>query len=86
MPASKPDHWNDGIRDGAGYMHLGIQSALNVVIFTGGGILADRWLDTSPWFTVIGALIGVIGLFAILFRAAQTLGNTTNNKPPRPRT
>ncbi|MEM6645676.1 MAG: AtpZ/AtpI family protein [Bacteroidota bacterium] len=82
MPASKPDHWNDGIRPGASYMHIGIQSALTVVVFTGGGILADGWLDTSPWLTLVGALIGVIGLFSILLRAAQTLGNPPSNKPP----
>lgn len=86
MPASKPDHWNDGIRDGAGYMHIGIQSALNVVIFTGGGIFADRWLGTTPWLTLVGALIGVVGLFAILFRAAQSLSSAPTNKPPKPRT
>ncbi|GAB5520272.1 MAG: hypothetical protein RhofKO_25230 [Rhodothermales bacterium] len=76
------DHWSDSIRSGASYMHLGIQSALTVVIFTGGGIFADNWLGTSPWFTLIGALIGIIGLFYILFRAAQAMSSIPKRKPP----
>ena len=76
------DHWSDSIRSGASYMHLGIQSALTVVIFTGGGILADGWLGTSPWLTLLGALIGIIGLFYILFRAAQDMSNAPRRKPP----
>ena len=53
----------------ARYGALGIQMVVVIVVF----ILLGRWLDGSvgtktPWFTVGGALLGIIGALWYLFR------------------
>jgi F0F1-type ATP synthase assembly protein I len=32
----------------------------SIMLFGGGGFLIDRWQDTSPWFLLIGLLMGII--------------------------
>lgn len=52
------------------YGAVGIQLALTVV----GGLLAGQWLDkkwdTSPWLTLAGMVIGMVGGFYNLIRIA----------------
>lgn len=35
------------------------------------GIKIDQWLDTSPWFTAVFFLLGVVAGFKNLFRYAK---------------
>jgi F0F1-type ATP synthase assembly protein I len=44
-------------------LSLGIEFALGPVIFGGMGWGVDRWLGTSPVFTVLLALVGVVAAF-----------------------
>lgn len=42
-----------------------------VVVWTGIGWLIDRWLDTDPWITVCGAVLGfALGMWLVFLRAA----------------
>lgn len=41
----------------------GVDAALVVAVFLGGGYALDRWLGTTPWLTIGMFLLGVIGLF-----------------------
>lgn len=41
----------------------GIESGVVLVIFTAAGYGVDRWLDTSPIFTLVLFGLGAIGLF-----------------------
>ena len=42
------------------------------ILFLGGlGYAADRWWGTSPWFLVIGLVLGIVTGFYALVKAAQ---------------
>lgn len=68
----EPDPYKD-IRSSASFLHVGMQVAATVVGFTGAGLLLDRWLGTMPWLTLVGAIVGMIGLFSLVFRMNQDL-------------
>jgi ATP synthase protein I len=40
---------------------IGLQLAATVLAGLGLGYLADRALHTSPWFLLVGLLLGVVG-------------------------
>jgi len=63
------------------YAHLGIQLAASMALSLGAGVLLDRWLDTSPWFTLAGATFGILALFGQLYRLTYEL----NQKKRHPR-
>lgn len=44
----------------------GIEAALAVVVLAGLGFLLDRWLGTTPLFSVAFAVVGAVGVFATL--------------------
>lgn len=39
----------------------GLELGLVVLVSVFGGWALDRWLDTSPWFTLIGVAVGIGG-------------------------
>jgi F0F1-type ATP synthase assembly protein I len=46
----------------------------SVAGFTGLGLLIDRWFQTSPWFLVIGIVLGSIaGLYQFVRISSKTL-------------
>jgi F0F1-type ATP synthase assembly protein I len=76
-PVMEPDRagssGRQGISEAMRYAHLGIQLAASMVIFVLGGVFLDRWLDTTPWLTIGGAVFGIVALFAQLFRLSYDL-------------
>ena len=50
---------------------------MTFVVATAGATLAgyfvDRWLGSSPWFTLIGLAIGIAAGFRELFRAVKAM-------------
>ena len=61
-------------------MGLGWQIASTLVVFTLGGYGLDRWLDTSPWLLLTGALLGMLSIFVQIFRIAADLNNEDRRK------
>ncbi len=61
------------MHEAAPLLSLGMQMALTMAVFVGGGFWLDRWLGTSPLFTIGGAVLGVVSLFVYLFRLVGTL-------------
>lgn len=49
-------------------MGLGIEMAVPLVLFMYVGYRVDRWLETAPWFFVVGAFLGITVSFYNLFR------------------
>ena len=43
---------------------LGVATAIGVAL----GVLADRWLGSSPWGLVVGLLLGVVAGFRQVLR------------------
>ncbi len=52
------------------YLGLGIQIAASLLIPLLAGIWIDRKFGFFPWITVIGALFGIVSVFAIIFKIA----------------
>jgi len=67
MPASRPASNNADTTLGSG-----IESGIVLLIFVGIGYGIDRWLDTSPVFTLGLFVLGAVGLF-YRFKAAYTI-------------
>jgi ATP synthase protein I len=86
-PSSKSDYrptdWRASLREAGPYLGLGMQLALTMAFFTLGGYLLDRWLDTVPWLTIGGALVGMAAVFIQLVRVS-TSASRTSRKPEDP--
>lgn len=65
------DAYGDGMRAAGPYLGLGIQIGLSMAVFAGAGILVDRWLDTSPWGVIVGAILGMVGIVYLVLRVAR---------------
>ncbi|MFO7779690.1 MAG: AtpZ/AtpI family protein [Nitriliruptoraceae bacterium] len=44
-----------------------------LLIWGGAGWLVDRWLDSGPWFTVLGALVGYAAGFYLVWLRSQRM-------------
>jgi len=58
----------------AGLSSLGITFAASIAIGAAIGILLDRWLQTSPWFTILFFLFGVAAGFVTLLKDLKRWG------------
>ena len=58
----------------AGLSSLGITFAASIAIGAAIGIVLDRWLATSPWFTILFFLFGVAAGFANLLKDLKRWG------------
>ena len=58
----------------AGLSSIGITFAAAIAIGAGIGIVLDRWLDTSPWFTILFFLFGVAAGFMNMLRDLKRWG------------
>jgi len=59
------------VKEWAYYSSLGISMALAVFIGLGIGVVLDRKLDTSPWFTLIFLGFGIAAGFRNIGRAVK---------------
>ena len=53
------------------YSSIGIQIGLTIGIGIIGGVYLDRWLNTGPWLTLLGLLIGVVSGFTRLYQIGK---------------
>jgi ATP synthase protein I len=51
---------------------LGCSVVVSLIMFILGGVLLDRWLDTTPWFTLAGVLMGIFAAGSQLYRLAMS--------------
>ena len=70
-PKAVHDAYGDGMRAAGPYLGLGIQIAASMALFCGLGYAADRWLGTSPWGILVGAMLGMAGIVALLVRVSR---------------
>jgi F0F1-type ATP synthase assembly protein I len=52
-------------------LELGLRLGLSVIIGTGGGLLIDGWLRTSPLFTLIGVGLGIAAAMYTIWQVAS---------------
>ena len=65
--------WRRSLGEAGPLLGLGMQMALTMALFAGGGFWLDRKLETTPWLTICGAVVGVATLFYYLFRLLKEL-------------
>ncbi len=69
-----------GFHEAGPYLGLGLQFAMTMAFFTVGGYLLDRWLETLPLLTIVGAVVGMVALFLLLFRVNRELSAKAQQK------
>lgn len=50
---------------------LGCSVVTGLIVCILGGVLLDRWLDTSPFFTLVGVFLGILAAGSQLYRLAR---------------
>ena len=55
------------------YSSIGIQIGLTVGLGIIAGVYCDRWLETGPWLTILGLVVGVVSGFVRLFQIGKEL-------------
>lgn len=65
------DAYGDGMRAAGEHLGTGMQIGAAMVFFVGLGIVVDRWLDTTPWGTIVGACLGMVGVMVLVLRMAK---------------
>ena len=61
-------------------MSLAFEFAGAVFLFWFLGKLVDGWLDTDPWFQVIGALLGWVGGFLHVYYWSKNVTKARHSK------
>lgn len=46
---------------------LGVHIAMTLLVCVLLGLAIDRWLSTTPWFLILGVIVGLVNVFKILF-------------------
>lgn len=62
------------------YSHLGLEFAGIFGVFFYLGYQADRLWATSPWLTIVGAILGFVSAMLRLVRVAQELERLTDKE------
>ena len=70
-PGAVHDAYGDGMRAAGPYLGLGVQIGASMALFVGLGVVVDRWLGSSPWGLVVGAVLGMVGVMALVLRVAK---------------
>ena len=63
--------YGHGMMEAGPHLTLGMQIALGMMFFVGIGFVVDRWLESSPWGMVLGAVVGMVAVFALVIRTAR---------------
>ena len=83
--AAEPGENPVGRGYGSGYaiVGAGFQFAGAILLFLGGGHLADKWLGTRPVFTLVGLAVGLAaGFYAFFVRVmAESRRGVRKGKP-----
>ena len=64
----------------AKYLALGAEIAATLLIPIGLGYLADKFLNSSPYGVLLGAVTGIILFFVLIFKIAQSDGGHNQRK------
>ncbi len=63
--------WQNSLREASPYLSLGMQVGMTMVAFVVAGYLLDKFLGTTPWLILTGAIIGMVCIFVRLIHIAN---------------
>jgi F0F1-type ATP synthase assembly protein I len=70
-PPAEPER--AALAGAAEFLTLGLTVAVALVGLTALGYLVDRWLGTSPWFTLVGLVLGIAAAVLITVSRVRRL-------------
>src|SRR6266566_5194936 len=65
MPDDEQNRFGRSLGEGYSYVALGFTFAVAILAFGALGWVVDGWLGTRPWFALVGAAIGGLGVRAL---------------------
>ena len=68
-----PDPDRAVVAGAAEFLTLGLTVAVALVGLAALGYLVDRWLGTSPWFTLVGVVLGIAAAVLITVSRVRRL-------------
>ena len=77
------DSYGQGMTAAGPHLGFGMQLAAGMLLFVGAGIVVDRWLDTTPWGVIIGAVLGMVGILWMVVRFARESDAASKRARPR---
>lgn len=80
-PTNEDRNWQSDLGRSSSFLGLGFQLAGSMLFYVLVGYLLDRWLDTEPWLLLVGAAVGMIAFFFLLFRLTKRLSEPRNRSP-----
>lgn len=87
--AERPDgnrsssSFSNAFREAGPYLTLGLELGLTMIAWSAIGYLLDRWLETLPWLTLAGVLVGMISVFLQIARASKKSEGRSNGRGER---
>lgn len=66
---------NDALTNYAIYSNMGIEMGVTIALGVFGGVKLDKWLDTSPIFTLVLSLAGVAIAMYVMIKTLLTPKN-----------
>lgn len=61
------------LQEAGPYLTLGLELGFTMIAWSVIGYLLDRWLDTLPWLTMAGVVVGMTSVFIQVVRASRKL-------------
>ena len=91
MTSPKPERrqsaggaYAEAMREAGPYLGLGLQIMFSMGFFAGLGYLVDGWLGIGPWGLIAGCVLGMVAVFALLFRlAGETSARSVRERQAR---
>jgi len=80
LPEDQPESWSSALGSSSSFLGFGAQLAGSMLFYVVAGYLLDRWLGTSPWLIVIGAIVGMIAFFYQLARIAKRMQEESDRR------
>lgn len=68
---SVAEAYTEGMREAGPYLGLGAQIAGTMALFVAGGYFLDRWLHSSPWGILVGAVVAFVAILMLVIRLAK---------------
>jgi F0F1-type ATP synthase assembly protein I len=68
-----PSSGSDPVRGAVEFLTLGLTVAVALLVCAALGYLVDRWLGTSPWFTLVGVVLGIAAAVLITVSRVRRL-------------